>query len=91
MIVMSLMPSFDQLHERNYGKPPSPEARARDVPVWNALLDQAIEPVAQAKDEFVLASEWESAAVARDLADALRAMKTERGSAELNSGGTAPR
>ena len=75
----SLMPSYDQLHQNKYGKPVSPEARAVEVPVWNALLDDAIARIDQAKYDYVGGADFHSAAVARDLAEALRALKSDFG------------
>jgi hypothetical protein len=70
------MPSYDTLHLARHGKPVSSKSRAAEVVVWNALLEKTIESVGRAMDDFVQASEWQSAAIARDLADALREMKT---------------
>ena len=71
------MPSYDELYAAKYKKPVPVETRATEVRIWNELLDKAIEEVAIAKDEFVLAQEYESAVVARDLAETLREMRTD--------------
>ena len=85
---MSLLPSYKQLWEKRYGKPLPPDAAAVEVPVWNALLDAAIKQVWQAQDDFVRAGEYQSAAVARDLHEALELLKGDVASGSAEEPGT---
>jgi hypothetical protein len=78
--LMSLLPSYDQLHQLMHGKAPSPEERAIGVPIWDAAIGRAIEQLAIAKDDFLRNGELNSAAVARNLSYALGKLKTELGS-----------
>ena len=73
---MSRAPNYDEMYLAKYKTPVPASQREALEQLWDALLNDAIEQISIAKDELVHAGRYEHAAVARDLADVLREMRS---------------
>ena len=78
MSLRSLEKAADECFTQSMPKVRTREEHEAAVAVWNKLLDDAIANAVRTKDQSIEEHRYEHAAIARDMAEYVRAMKVTK-------------